>query len=405
VINYFVYKVGTGNCWLPLADDHGLYVGFSDSEEPNATLPPIGVRATDPTFQGLTGKDDDNIAWLTDPANQSKALILVFDDVDLLVFRPAGRVEIHRNESPAHDAARAHHTKKPLRFSDYSELFQGGDRPTIFKTLPVRKIATIPRSSLYTSVDSLSVYQALNRGTCRRLWRTKGPTDGVLPDAVVSRAQGGAQGGITSWGGSHLGVEEPFAAFVRLYLNEVIARATTEPVYAERMAREPKLADVAQELGERGFRLLALATMNPILVETAAFYLCLDLGLLPDVGVGKGFEGVDIRARFEPGRAWHAERLASLRSTPGVRVTDACVEAARAAGCLQVQCKASEKKGVGSTLLYFGYGSRGERHPNTVFLPDLDRLLDGPEWRDGLLARFVNMQAAILADRAAHPPS
>jgi hypothetical protein len=62
VLNYFFYKCGEANCWLPVAlEGHGLYVGFSNSLPPAPTgNHEIATREPEATFQALTRQEDDN---------------------------------------------------------------------------------------------------------------------------------------------------------------------------------------------------------------------------------------------------------------------------------------------------------------------------------------------------------
>jgi hypothetical protein len=87
-VNYFFYKCGKANCWLPLAiEGHGLYVGFSDSLSPTAKdKHPIAIREPEATFQALTRHDDDNIAWLSHPHNRTWLLLITFSQSDLIFW-------------------------------------------------------------------------------------------------------------------------------------------------------------------------------------------------------------------------------------------------------------------------------------------------------------------------------
>ena len=414
-LNYFVYKAGVGNCWLPLAKrGHGLYVGFSDETEPTKQNPhPIRIRVQeDPQFQPLTGGDDDNVSWLTHRDNQKDSLLLVFDTQNLLMYEVTGPLGVHGPAPPRGTYEEAQEYFKNVysgkvrgrdkRFKDYAAALGDEVKNPVFKTLPVSLVATVPRSSLYTSVDSLSVYQGLNRGTCRRLWRATGPTQGGFPESLLRKVQGRRRPEaeapytprIPRWDDKlPTGEETPFGAFVRLYLNDLLTRYGTSKAWRTRGRAEQRLS----QLGESQVRQLAFASFNPILVETAAFYFCLDLGLLPDVGTGKGFEHVDVRARAEPG--CDVEKvLKKLKAIKTLSLSGEAEENIRK-GTLELQCKASDKGGVAKHLLYFGYrkgGPDGAMRSNTVHLPALLAQIDEGGWEQGLLRRFVQMQERVI---------
>src|SRR5262249_45084308 len=151
-------------------------------------------------------------------------------------------------------------------------------KDTVFKTLPAVEVAAVPRRQLYASIDSLAVYQFLNRGTCRPIWRIEGPTEAEMPPLIAGQAQHSVRGR------DKQGEETKYAAFVRLYLNSALGGALggTQPSRFPLLAGQPTLASFWPSMTARNRQQLVLATANPILVETAALYFRLDLGLIAD---------------------------------------------------------------------------------------------------------------------------
>jgi hypothetical protein len=398
-LNYMFYKCGEGNCWLPLAEQHGFYVGFSNLLQPNEAAQdrydrhPIGIRAPEENFRRLTGYDDDCIAWLTHENNRNRLLLITFDQRHLTFWQATGSVAINYPGHPAFEAARAHWQAGPSAYPDpkaykgYTDIFRDGATNAMFKTLPVTKLGSVQRSELYTSIDSLRVYSFLNRGTCRPLWPISGTGTGHVVDAITQRRQQ-----FVRWNGDD---ETSFGVFVRLYLNAVLRR-TLDNRWPDGWANEEQLGNVLLQEEER--LKLTLHTFNPILVETAALYFCLDLGLIGDIGTGKGIDVIDIRARAESLEVARtaADSLECLRQrgvTAGI-AAGSVIGRLREERVLELQCKAADRAIGRNDILYFGYG--GGQAGAAISVSDLGSVINVEPWHHGYLGRFVNMQKSIL---------
>jgi hypothetical protein len=403
-LNYFFYKCGTANCWLPLAlEGHGLYVGFSDSLCPSAQATkkedryPIGIRQPEKQYQKLTGLDDDYIAWLSHQANRQRFLIITFSQSDLIFWEVQGKLKVHQAGGRVFERAREIWQGFPANIKEhYKNIFENPLANPIFKTLTSKRLVAIPRRELYASIDSLAVYQFLNRGTCRPIWRINGPTEAALPERIAAQRQQ------TILGMSGSG-ETNFATFVRLYLNSVLWHRVTQDRLAtpKSIKGQLRLVSLLPELSRKDRRVLVLSTLNPILVETAALYFCLDLGLVADIGTGKGIDVIDIRARAESKRAANqaVEWLTEL-SSEEIQVNNAVRETLRKDQVLELQCKAAHDDLVSrDNLLYFGYRRKQNRslQANTISLPELLSAFGRKPWRGGLLQRFVKLQAKVLS--------
>jgi hypothetical protein len=405
VVNYFFYKCGEANCWLPVAlKGHGLYVGFGDSPSSAPTGNPwIATREPEATFRARTGEDDDNIAWLTHPSNRSWFLLLTFSESDLIFWEVSDKLQVHRPGSEAFELADTLWRKFPAKSREtYKHIFGPDTLDPVFKTLPAAKVAAVPRRELYASIDSLAVYQFLNRGTCRPIWRIQGPTEAEMPPLIAGQSQASVRGR------DKQGKETNYAAFVRLYLNSALARALghTLPSPFPRLTGQPALASFWMSMSALHQQQLVLTTANPILVETAALYFCLDLGLIADIGSGKGIDVIDVRARAESQRAADraAELLAGLQAE-GIVISEAVRNRLRTERVLEIQCKAADRKFDSKNIIYFGYRRKAKSETNTAPMTRLAQAFTRDPWRQGLLKRFLAMQEQIVSNTACEQSS
>lgn len=386
LLNYFVYKNGEGNSWSPLTEavqnsrgESVLYVGFDEHwrDEPSGLMEPRPTLLVGNEYP----RDMSFILFVSHDTNRDLFLLLSFGKTELWFWRVMGEVryatELELAEAP-----------KTLT-KNYDRYFSDPRTPHAppsarLRVLPVKCIAKVPRSELYTSVDSLAVYRYLNSGTCRPLWRCKGPLGGNLTGIEPQRT-------IQGCGHRDLGAETPFAAFVRLYLNELLHRHCPEEAPPER-------------LGKDGFdilsaRSLVYVTLNPILVETAALAFVRDLGLTPDIGVGKGKDVVDVRGRAAANdgtldRELAARALEQLKELPDLKLSDALRTKLVETGTLDVQCRAADRGDTVPGVLYFGFQRPRSRRANILLIQCFEQL-PAERWPD--LDRFLAMQARILS--------
>ncbi len=392
MLNYFVYKNGLGNCWTALGtlnvDSGYLYVGFDPQfAEAGGVLPPTernGGGQPHPWQQA----DLNHIRFVAHETNFQDFMLLTFEETTLRYWRVTGPVV----EAPLHvwEAARTINGKGLVYDFYFKPEVVGGvaQPPKPFRVLPVRLVAEVPRDAIYTSVDSLASYQYLIRGTCRPLWRASGPTAAAHHPEMLKQQQARIPRC------ERIDEEEPFAAFVRLYLNELLHRygpATQSP--------SPRLGDFAVDLDSAST--VVMATLNPILVETAALAFVQDLGLTPDIGVGKGKDIIDVRARaagpdgsFDAKiaeHAWATLQALHLKTADG---DDTLRERLLKRGVLDIQCKAADRKANADGVLYFGFKGPGHDGLTSILLNDLETLLATGAWPN--LRRFLAMQARIL---------
>ena len=199
---------------------------------------------------------------------------------------------------------------------------------------------------------------------------------------------------------SRIGKETPFGAFVRLYLNEVLHRRGALPPQAEGARLRVSVGDDESRRRLGRARQVVMATLNPILVETAALAFVQDLGLTPDIGVGKGKDVIDVRGRaastdgsFSLEAAERArDRLDQLAEH--VEYSDALRLKLMHRGTLDIQCKAADRGKIPEGILYFGFKAKNTVGADLLLLNDIEALVEGGEWP--ALKRFLVMQARIL---------
>jgi hypothetical protein len=164
----------------------------------------------------------------------------------------------------------------------YERVFHPRAADPVFKTLPAKILASVPRRELYASIDSLAVYQFLNRGTCRPIWRIKGPTEAAMPEEIARHRQESVRGTRDA--------ETKFGTFVRLYFTAALRHTLSQNrlTVPPRLESQTTLASVFPKLSAKDRQMLVLSTLNPILVETAALYFCLDLGVMPTLVQERG---------------------------------------------------------------------------------------------------------------------
>jgi hypothetical protein len=407
-MHYYVYKNGKGNCWADFSREHGhLYVGYDgtcDKLVAEAGFHPIPIVQQEDKHLADFQDDLLHIMVAAHVDNHARFLLLTFEEDVVCFWRARGEVQRHEHESDVWRTAKKYadqssvmggyayfnETRAPLPWDQQRTFADLRLKERAFRTLPVELVDQVERHRLYTSIDSLSVYQYLNRGTCRPFWRISGPTGANIPEEIQP------SGPTATYLSGGLAAETRFAAFARLYLNEILVRRVPQKV----PANLPHLG----ALRNLDYRALALATFNPILVETAALALVADLGLTPDIGVGKGMDVIDVRARaatpdgrLDPAlaeRALHRLRATGVNASP--KLTGTLLDH----GVLDIQCKAAHRDHVSEGILYFGFQREDKcnRETDTLLVPALQAALDREPFADpgSALRRFVAMQAEVL---------
>jgi hypothetical protein len=192
-----------------------------------------------------------------------------------------------------------------------------------YRFLPAKRLITpIPSETLYAPIDTLSVLQQLNRRTFAYMTAINPP--GVpWPEGIF-------QGTTTFLGPDGSVSESGYGRFVRQYLDSIIDPGIESDLHS-------------LTIGQR--MTLVCATLNPMLIETAAMLFALDLGMTIDSGRGKGRQGIDVVAVC--GRNTCADDVLQRLKNLGICLHPAAAESLRITKSISFQCKGND--GVGLT--------------------------------------------------------
>ncbi len=188
--------------------------------------------------------------------------------------------------------------------------------PSGCRFLPAKRICeAIPGEDLYAPIDTLSVLRRLNSRTFAYMTDIN-PPNAPWPEGIF-------EGSIEFKGPEGPIEESGYGRFVREYLDRFV-----EPT------RENALSSLTYEQ-----RMLAVcATVNPLLVETAAMLFAMDIGMVIESGRGKGRQGIDVVAACRKDSSPDAvlQTLGAL----GVSLSADAVDHFRKSRTLAFQCKA-----------------------------------------------------------------
>lgn len=269
-------KVGKSNCFLNLMDQlGGFLVGFND----------VGDLKED-TLKNCDYKEKDLLMLYrcsSEKELREKTRIIIYDKEHCTVWKIKDKLKMIANKE--HKELLIKKIEKLKKLYSVKERENFKENINGIKILPVEEdLVEIKRSNLFAPIDSLSVYQYLNRGTFRpvfnvghdreiELIRNKEFYDEL---EVFEYKQNGEDKEI---------IETDFGKFIRIYFNEIFPYLKDQKI--------PK--NPFSKIEEDKFYFLLQSIMNPIQVETLASLLIIDIGLTPDVMTGKGLDFVDIK--------------------------------------------------------------------------------------------------------------
>jgi hypothetical protein len=329
--SYFFMKVGFGNCLLRDAVESGrggaptfLWVGYgqhpipqAEADVQNSAGAPLDLRYLERASR--------------DESTRGRVRVLTFLNESLYVWRVIDRLRpISETEVESLVVRHADDGNAFAKFDlDVKKRDLGALRSELrSKALPVRLESVVSRVLLPACIDSLSVYRSLNSGTFRYLCPTKGPlAEGLHLPLLNPEPVPLLLAGEREWS------EQPFACFVRRYLDWCLDPSATESFAS------------TYGLTEADALSLATAVMSPSQLEVAAAMVVQSIGMTLDAGVGKGLDVVDVRASIRHRRhhadyAQHLARVkAALTGLMGASIAPGVDEALDQAGSLEIQCK------------------------------------------------------------------
>ena len=262
---------------------------------------------------------------------------------------------------------------------DYEKVLDHFASPAGYRFLPAKRlIPPIPSETIYAPIDTLSVLQSLNRRTFAYMTDINPP--GIpWPVGIFSRE--------TIFVGPNGRVNETgYGRFVREYLDGIV---------------DPKGKRELESLtGEQRMKLIC-ATLNPILVETAAMLFALDIGMVIDSGSGKGRQGIDVVAVC--GRTITPSELLEKLKNIGITLHAEAVDCLRETGTISFQCKGyhDESGLTASRLVEFRPVLSGGRIPRGIPLQHVLSLATYPN-QSGLhhLSAWLNRMSDIVVHRS-----
>lgn len=373
-IYYFFMKVGYNNCFLEnFKEIGGLWVGFQG----RPTI--LKYRNNLSHNIDLKNSDYDFLCLFSSKQWRKRVRIVTFSKELLTVWKITGDLQ-YINEvmdplSPAGMLLQNRHVYK--KFPRYITRKINNDREfKLFlkksKRVPVKKEYEIERSQLIAPIDSLSVYQYLNRGTFRPIFRIGGKTE--LPDFICDSRMIGSLPPVKirqNQSGKIKELEETaFGKFVRVYLSGRMSKnlsAKTTRRYKGVLA-EISLSQAIH---------LLVSILNPIQIETLAFLFVLDVGLIPDVGLGKGLDVVDVRGSCRYLRRQDAsnaiKKVIRILKVLKVHLTDEFINKLYSELTLNIQCTAGFYKDMRGTkgVLLLRRKGRYNGTKNTIAVDDL----------------------------------
>lgn len=261
---------------------------------------------------------------------------------------------------------------------DYENVLDHFASPSGYRFLPAKRIAPrIPSETIYAPIDTLSVLQSLNRRTFAYMTDINPPGTpwpaGIFAEETMFT---GPNGSVSETG---------YGRFVREYLDGIV---------------DPHMKHGLVSLsGEQRMKLIC-ATLNPILIETAAMLFALDIGMVIDSGSGKGRQGIDVVAVC--GRSLTPKDLIERLKSIGITLHAEAIDCLMATRTISFQCKGyHDDKGLtAGRLVEFRPVQSDGRVPRGIPLQHVLSLAEKPN-QSGLhhLNDWLNRMSDVVVHR------
>lgn len=318
---YFLMKAGFGNQFLPMAKEWGgLWVGNPGKLDAALMKEALAPQVIDSSRIVTYGPQTLYVWRPTGP--QSRELFAKVADLPLW------------REQATYSRFNKEFQKSVIR----PDFFAGQAFQNIFNSwtlIPVELDFEIPRSRLIAPIDSLAVYQALNRGTFRPFFRIGGKRKVPHLDRLSIAT-------LPPLGGRH---ETELGQFVRLYFEG----------YARSLSKSLDVKDRPLScLSSSQIEDVIISILNPAQLETVASLFVLDVGLAPDVGLGKAVDTIDVRGTCRHrvvDREDIIHRVAEHLKLNGVVASTELIKNFKSNYSLSIQCKAYEHAKIGAGIL------------------------------------------------------
>ena len=349
---YFFAKVDTGNQLLEFAEQlGGFYIGFYREEEKisnqiydfrNDTDVPIRLNYPDWEYINLFSEE----RW------RNKIIIVTYDSYVLSFWEITDKV---KRFNEVHSEDDLPQKLKDLKKNDLKYY-------NLWNFLPVKLKKTINRSILPSSIDSLSVYQYLNRGTFRPVFRLaeykdkfsfySKKTDDLFELKVKNHLD---QETIIK--------ETKYSRILRFIFDAILTNGnkyTTELKYF--------FANLSEVEKNQIFGML----LNPAQVETLAMLLIQDVGFTADIGIGKGLDFVDIKGSLRHRDQINVELLLSkLTKFNLIEFSKSTFKKIIDEKTINIQCKAESYSNLSKDIIYIITDTSSPNIENIIFINNL----------------------------------
>ena len=326
---YFFVKVGFGNDFLEgtikrkgedSTWEQFFWVGYGDDPIP---------QLSGEVFPSYPERRVSDLYYLTlvssIPKYRERTRLVTYTKENIQIWRMTGPVRNLPKEEFL-----AHKEYCQVKNPEYLKETKCGD-----KALPVTIEMDIPRDKIPACIDSLRVHNYLNRGTFRPLFYINGDLAGKdsikspkLKNQFLHREEVSIP--LIKQDPEKKYEETPFACFARKYLDWV------------RDDKEQRSFQESYQLDESDVYELAFLMMSPTQLETAAMMFAMSLGFLPDVGIGKALDTIDVRASLRYKKDWRNDiddTVKVLQEIMGKDCSQKIKDKLDNNGTLLIQCK------------------------------------------------------------------
>lgn len=216
--------------------------------------------------------------------------------------------------------------------------------------LPAIPICEIPRSKLVAPIDSLSVFQYLNRGTFRPMFNLRSKVEIVELKKLgpklkpIEIAYNQKENKTVN---TKTLTESDYGKFVRLYLENMILKKCKDDT---RPSTTSALANIT--IPRQRTKVIA-SILNPAQIETLAYLLVEDLGITADVALGKGLDVIDVKGtwRHHPQRDKIGKTILKELNGLGASISSELQSVIEKDFVLPIQCKARSDEWVEKGIL------------------------------------------------------
>ncbi|PJZ76309.1 hypothetical protein [Leptospira neocaledonica] len=376
---YFFAKVDNSNKLLEFAETlGGFYIGFYD--EKNKISNEIVEFNSDIDFEiKLNYPDWEYLNLFSEERWREKVRIITYDSHKLSFW------EITNKIGRFHE----YHTLNTLP-EKFKKIKQDDlDNFNLWNFLPVVLKNSINRSLLPSSIDSLSVYQYLNRGTFRPIFRLSKYKDKLIfsndieNDRFEFTVKNHHKKDIKL-------IETKYSRILRFYFDAIVKKGKDFKQDLKRIFSNFSLQEKNQILS---------ALFSPAQVETMAMLLIQDIGFTADIGIGKGLDFVDIKGSLRHREEIIIEKnLSKLTKYSLVKLNQLTLNKIISEKTINIQCKAKPHSDLLSDLLYILPDSKKSSMENVIFIDKIISCMGNDTFSKDfpLLADWLELQKYTL---------